>query len=124
MCKMEATTQSLIEKGDFYNAWMSWNEEMGYFLNNMDCGYYYNIALCDFGPAEDNYEEFLNWESSRKALHVGNLDFPNEGNVYFSMINVFMDDGERILSSVWRTTKLLSMMETLTSSATTLVSWT
>ena len=26
-------------------------------------------------------------------MHVGNLDFPNEGNVYFSMINVFMDDG-------------------------------
>ena len=31
--------------------------------------------------------------NSRQALHVGNLDFPNEGDVYFSMINVFMDDG-------------------------------
>ena len=30
---------------------------------------------------------------SRQALHVGNLDFPNQGDVYFSMINVFMDDG-------------------------------
>ena len=29
----------------------------------------------------------------RQALHVGNLDFPNQGDVYFSMINVFMDDG-------------------------------
>ena len=28
----------------------------------------------------------------RRALHVGNLDFPNRGDVYFSMINVFMDD--------------------------------
>merc|ERR1739838_790230 len=63
------------------------------FLTNMDCGYYYNIALCDFDPAEDNYEDFLNWESSRTALHVGNLDFPNHGDVYSSMINVFMDDG-------------------------------
>merc|ERR1712123_486973 len=56
-------------------------------------GYYYNIALCDFDPAEDNYEEFLNMESSRQALHVGNLDFPNQGDVYFSMIQVFIYDG-------------------------------
>ena len=30
---------------------------------------------------------------TRQALHVGNLEFPNSGNVYMSMINVFMDDG-------------------------------
>jgi len=90
---MEAETQSLIDQGKFYDAWMSWNIEFNFFLTNMDCGYYYNIALCDFDPAESNYEDFLNLESSRTALHVGNLDFPNHGDVYSSMINVFMDDG-------------------------------
>merc|ERR550539_1330859 len=64
-----------------YEAWMSWNNEFGYFLNKMGCPYYYNIALCEFDPAEDNYEIFLNWESSRLALHVGNLEFPNSGDV-------------------------------------------
>ena len=34
------------------------------------------------------YHKFI-----RQALHVGNLEFPNSGNVYMSMINVFMDDG-------------------------------
>jgi len=90
---MEAQTQSLINQGQFYEAWQSWNIEFDFFLTNMDCGYYYNIALCDFDPAEDNYEDFLNMDSSRQALHVGNLDFPNSGNVYYSMIDVFMDDG-------------------------------
>jgi len=90
---MEAQTQSLINKGQFYEAWQSWNIEFDFFLTNMDCGYYYNIALCDFDPAENNYEDFLNMDSSRQALHVGNLDFPNSGNVYYSMIDVFMDDG-------------------------------
>jgi len=90
---MEAQTQSLINEGQFYEAWQSWNIEFDFFLTNMDCGYYYNIALCDFDPAEDNYEDFLNMDSSRQALHVGNLDFPNSGNVYYSMIDVFMDDG-------------------------------
>jgi len=90
---MEAQTQRLIKEGQFYEAWQSWNIEFDFFLTNMDCGYYYNIALCDFDPAEDNYEDFLNMDSSRQALHVGNLDFPNSGNVYYSMIDVFMDDG-------------------------------
>ena len=62
---MEAETQALIDAGQMYEAWMSWNNEFGYFLNKMGCPYYYNIALCEFDPAEDNYEIFLNWESSR-----------------------------------------------------------
>jgi len=90
---MEAETQALIDAGQMYEAWMSWNNEFGYFLNKMGCPYYYNIALCEFDPAEDNYEIFLNWESSRLALHVGNKEFPNSGDVYFSMINDFMNDG-------------------------------
>ena len=51
------------------------------------------LFQCDFDPAEDNYEDFCNMESTRQALHVGSLEFPNSGDVYFSMINVFMDDG-------------------------------
>jgi len=90
--QMEANTQSFIEKGDFYNAKMSWDREFEYFRNNMDCLYPYNIAICDYDPALYNYEDFLNWESSRKALHVGPLDYPNSGDVSKSMINVFMDD--------------------------------
>jgi len=90
---LEKQTQDLIDAGQMYEAWESWNNEFGYFLNKMDCGYYYNIAICDFDPAEDNYEEFCNMESTREALHVGNLPFPDPGNVYFSMINVFMETG-------------------------------
>ena len=90
---MEKQTQDLIDAGQMYEAWESWNNEFGYFLNKMDCGYYYNIAICDFHAAEDNYEEFCNMESTREALHVGNLPFPDPGNVYFSMINVFMETG-------------------------------
>jgi hypothetical protein len=38
------------------------NLEVGSFLNKMDCGHYYNIAIGDFDRAEDNYEEFGNME--------------------------------------------------------------
>merc|ERR1739840_67139 len=85
----------------------SWNNEFGYFLTKMDCGYYYNIAICDFDPAEDNYEDFCNLPSTREALHVGQMPFPNPGDVYFSMINVFMEsqmeDIEFILNAGYKT---------------------
>jgi len=90
---LEENTQSYIRRGQMYEAFNSWNTEFSYFLNKMDCGYYYNIALCDFDPVEDNYEDFLNLQSTRKAIHVGSLPFPNEGDVYWSMINVFMESG-------------------------------
>merc|ERR1712223_1316594 len=82
----EQTTQDLIDAGNLYEAWQSWNNEFGYFLTKMDCGYYYNIAICDFDPAEDNYEDFCNLASTREALHVGQMPFPNPGDVYFYII--------------------------------------
>jgi len=104
---MEAETQALIDAGQMYEAWMSWNNEFGYFLNKMGCPYYYNIAICDFDPAEDNYEDFCNLASTREALHVGQMPFPNPGDVYFSMINVFMEsqmhDIEFVLNAGYKT---------------------
>ena len=46
----------------------SWNYLIGYFLDEMGCGYIYNLPLCEGDPAEDNYEDFLNWESSRQVV--------------------------------------------------------
>jgi len=104
---LEQNTQDLINGGQLYEAWQSWNNEFGYFLNKMDCGYYYNIAICDFDPAEDNYEDFCNLASTREALHVGQMPFPNPGDVYFSMINVFMEtqmhDIEFVLNAGYKT---------------------
>ena len=54
---------------------MSWNNEFGYFLNKMGCPYYYNIAICDFDPAEDNYEDFCNLASTRFDNSPGAEEF-------------------------------------------------
>jgi len=91
--QMEAQMQRQIDQGQMYEAWNTWNSVLSYGLNKMDCGYYYNIAQCDPDPTEDNYEDFCNWPSTRDAPHVGSLSFPNEGDVYWSMINVFMETG-------------------------------
>ena len=78
---METETQTLIDAGQqqvlfqssspelflftSYEAWLSWNNEFGTMLDYMGCQYYYNIEICDFDPAEDNYEDFCNWDSTR-----------------------------------------------------------
>jgi len=104
---MEADAQTLIDDGQYTAAWQSWNVEFDYVLTNMGCDYYYNIALCDFDPKEDNYEDFCNLESTRQAIHVGNMPFPNPGNVYGSMIGVFMEtqmhDIEFVLDQGYKT---------------------
>jgi len=87
---MEEETQTLIDSQEWYGAWESWNNEFGYFLDQMDYSYYYEITQSDYDPTEDDYETFCNLQTTRTALHVGNLEFPNSGNVYYSMINDFM----------------------------------
>jgi len=104
---MESQTQALVDLGDYYGAWESWSIEFDYFLTRMGCDYYYNIAECPYIPSEDNYEDFCNLESTREAIHVGNLPFPSGGNVYYSMLNVFMEtqmhDIEFLLDLGYRT---------------------
>jgi len=90
---MESQTQALIDLGQYYEAWQSWNQEFNYFLTRMNCNYYYNIAECPNIPSENNYEDFCNLESTREAIHVGNLPYPSGGNVYGSMLDVFMETG-------------------------------
>jgi len=85
----EEETQRLIDTQQWYEAWRSWNNEFSYFMNEMDYSYYYEITQAAYDPSEDNYEDFLNFESTRKAIHVGGLQF-GSGNVYQSMLDDFM----------------------------------
>jgi len=88
--EMETETQRLINMGSWYAAWQSWNQEFSYFLDRMEYSYYYEITQAEYDPTEEDYETFCNLASTRKAIHVGNLEYPNSGDVYFSMINDFM----------------------------------
>ena len=59
----------------------------------MDCGYYYNIAICDFDPAEDNYEEFCNVESTREAAHEAAPYICQRGS------NIYLPDRQHQISA-------------------------
>ena len=54
---------------------------------------------------QKNFSHFVH--IPREALHVGQMPFPNPGDVYFSMINVFMEsqmhDIEFVLNAGYKT---------------------
>jgi len=105
--RMEANTQLLIDNGQWTEAWASWNNEFGYFLDTMEYSYYYEISQADYDPAEDNYEIFCNAESTREAIHVGNLEYPNSGDVYYSMLDDFMRSSKEDIEFLLEQYKIL-----------------
>jgi len=93
LLQSESKTQNFINNGQLVDAFKCWSNEFGYFLGRMGCDYYYEIRICDPDPTEGNFAEFSNWESTREAIHVGNLEFHGSYDVYMSMNNVFMETG-------------------------------
>ena len=88
---MEAETQAFIDQEDWSSAWTSWYNELMYFSNKTEYSYYYDIRQVDVDPSEEDYVTFCNLESTRQAIHVGNLDYNLDYfNVYESMKNDFM----------------------------------
>ena len=66
------------------------------------CPYLYDSRICEFPPEEDNYAIYVQLETTRKAIHVGDLCFGcQSGDVYNSMITDLMqsqrDDIEYLL---------------------------
>ena len=72
-----------------------WSLEQSTYTNYLGCGYVYEATLCDFPPEEDNYEEFIQDDRTRLAIHVGNLPFGQQsGAVFSSMSSDFMQYGQ------------------------------
>ena len=68
----------------------------------MGCGNLYDSRLCEIPPEEDNYAIYAQLDTTRKAIHVGDLCFGcQSGDVYNSMINDLMqsqrDDVEYLM---------------------------
>ena len=66
------------------------------------CPYLYDARICEFPPEEDNYAVYVQLESTRKAIHVGDLCFGcQSGDVYVSLLSDLMqsqrDDVEYLM---------------------------
>ena len=56
----------------------------------MGCNYTLGYDQCDEDPEENNYADFVNMESTRRAIHVGDVPFgAQSGVVYNSLIDDF-----------------------------------
>lgn len=57
----------------------------------MGCSYYLDLRQCREDPEESNYYDFVNHETTRRAIHVGDVPFGEQsGDVYNSLIEDIM----------------------------------
>ena len=50
-------------------------EERALFEEKMGCPNPYDSRMCNDDPEEYNYEEYVKYPTTRKAIHVGNMPF-------------------------------------------------
>jgi len=102
-CKAEeALMKSYAADEQWYQAWATWNSYLGSMNVAMGCPYYYDTRICTFPPEEDNYATYVQYDTTRKAIHVGDLCFNcQSSDVYYAMLDDFMrsqrDDVEYLL---------------------------
>merc|ERR1719216_780336 len=83
--------KQLIRDEQWYAAWAAWSQNLNDGMSKTGCFDSYEINLCREPAERKNYEDFLNLQSTRKAIHVGNRPFGEQsGAVYNSMIPDFM----------------------------------
>lgn len=90
---METETRAMIELGQYYDAFVNWQTETAYFMGEIGCDYIYNIQRCPWIPAEEVYNEFCDLESTRLAVHVGNMTFHDGMDAQQALEPVIMEPG-------------------------------
>ena len=61
----------------------------------MGCPYPYEATICTFPPEDDNYEQYMQHDETRLAIHVGDLPYGQQTNdVFQSMTSDFMQYGQ------------------------------
>eukprot|EP00095_Tigriopus_kingsejongensis_P005173 maker-scaffold237_size242172-snap-gene-1.30 protein:Tk05173 transcript:maker-scaffold237_size242172-snap-gene-1.30-mRNA-1 annotation:"venom serine carboxypeptidase" len=98
LLRQEANMKQHVADEEYFQAWLSWNTEINYFLGRMGCSYTLGINQCDAYPEENNYEDFVNKETTRKAAHVGDIRFAYQsGQVYDHLRNdIFVSQKETV----------------------------
>ena len=61
--------------------------ELSYYLGAMGCSNHLDVRSCINAAEENNYADFVNLETTRRAIHVGDLCFGcQSGDVYNNLI--------------------------------------
>ena len=53
----------------------TWSLELSYFLGAMGCSNHLDVRNCNNPAEENNYADYVNLESTRRAIHVGDIPF-------------------------------------------------
>ena len=98
MLRDEEIMKKLITEEKWPAARDVWRDNQGYIMSITGCNNVYEINLCSPPEERDNYKDFLNLQSTRKAIHVGNRPFDKQSsNLSLSMNDDFMRSERDVL---------------------------
>ncbi len=81
--QMEEDFKDLIAQEEWSEAQAVNNLELNEALIRIGCTYAYDFRQCFNDPEEDNYADYVNLDSTRLAIHVGDTPFGSQsGSVY------------------------------------------
>ena len=85
--QLEEMMKKAAKKGDYHEAWKHTVEELdNYILDQLGCDYVYGIDVCKTPEEEDNYEDYVNLQDVRKAIHVGTRPFGFQSSLVFDSL--------------------------------------
>ena len=59
----------------------TWSLELSYYLGNMGCSNHLDVRNCHNAAEENNYADYVNLETTRKAIHVGDIPFGDQARM-------------------------------------------
>ena len=72
----------------------TWSLELSYFLGAMGCSNHLDVRNCNNPAEENNYADYVNLESTRRAIHVGDIPFGAQvGAILVQLVTDFGSGG-------------------------------
>ena len=91
----------------------------------MGCSYYLDIRQCREDPEENNYNDFVSKESTRKAIHVGDVPFgAQSGAVYNALTEDIMKSQRFNVEFLLEHYPVIKSQITCSTRASSLLNWT
>ena len=84
--RIDSGILEMIRKGDWLSAWKASDEQLNFILTSLNYSNLYDMSKDQYRPSTMNFWSWLNLETTRAAIHVGDLEFSDGLQVYMAMV--------------------------------------
>lgn len=101
----------MIREGDWLTAWKASDEQLNFILTSLNYSNLYDMSKDQYRPSTMNFWSWLNLETTRAAIHVGDLEFSDGLQVYMAMVEDTMRSIKPMLGKFLANIYIYRMLE-------------